>query len=97
LAAFKDPGYVKKEKDLPFERLTNEIESHDLCPHCEIVFTPDIRHCYTCNACIDHFDHHCHWINNCVGRGNHPVFYCYIVALQIFFFRIDYIIARYFI
>jgi palmitoyltransferase len=34
---------------------------------------------------VSKFDHHCNWINNCVGKNNHLVFYVYIVSLLIYF------------
>lgn len=33
-----------------------------------------IKHCATCDACFEGFDHHCGWINNCVGQANHRRF-----------------------
>ena len=38
-----------------------------------------------CNICVSKFDHHCNWINNCVGRNNHMVFYGYITTLLLYF------------
>nr|CAB3485555.1 unnamed protein product [Digitaria exilis] len=34
------------------------------------------KHCRSCDKCVDGFDHHCRWLNNCVGRKNYVTFLC---------------------
>lgn len=62
-----EPGYLNKDPKFSFMELLEEFEPNCLCPECEVIKTPRSRHCNICNRCIDRFDHHCPWINNCVG------------------------------
>jgi len=76
LASCTNPGFVKNEVD--FYDLVRIIDSTTLCPDCETVRTSRSRHCAVCHKCVERFDHHCPWINNCVGVKNHNFFLSYI-------------------
>lgn len=62
-----NPGYLYKDPDMEFMDLLEQFEPNCLCPECEVIRTPRSRHCNICKRCVDRFDHHCPWINNCVG------------------------------
>lgn len=62
-----DPGYLQKSKKVSFLKLVEKFDPNMLCPTCEVICTSESRHCYICNRCVERFDHHCQWINNCVG------------------------------
>ena len=57
------------------------IDPIQLCPECLIVRTPRSKHCPVCDKCVERFDHHCPWINNCVGVQNHISFMIFITLL----------------
>ncbi len=38
-------------------------------------------HCDICKVCIEQYDHHCTWINNCVGKKNIGRFILFIFFL----------------
>lgn len=59
--------------------MLNVIDSTQLCPDCKSIRTSRSRHCSVCEHCVERFDHHCPWINNCVGVRNHNFFYLYIL------------------
>ena len=56
-----------------------------MCPDCEVLRTPRSRHCAICNKCVERFDHHCPWINNCVGIHNHNSFLVFLWSLTLIF------------
>ena len=37
-------------------------------------------HCKKCCRCVEYFDHHCKWLNNCIGAKNYFEFYGLIIA-----------------
>ena len=59
-----------------------------MCPDCEVLRTMRSKHCATCNRCVERFDHHCPWINNCVGIQNHNPYMVFIVTLLLVLFLI---------
>lgn len=79
----KDPGYVPKSSEPAFVLLAEE-ESAVPCPTCVTRKPLRSKHCSACRRCVDRFDHHCPWINNCVGRGNHQSFLFFLVSLSLF-------------
>lgn len=80
----KDPGYLRKDKSLDFVELLDNFEASSLCPDCEVIRTPRCRHCTLCQTCVDRFDHHCPWVNNCIGRGNFAYFYIFVLTQTIY-------------
>ena len=79
----KDPGFIKPYPQVDFLELLQLIDPIQLCPDCLIVRTPRSKHCAVCNRCVERFDHHCPWINNCVGRQNFCMFFLFIVVIRV--------------
>ena len=77
---WSDPGVIKKDPDLNFVKLLDTLEASSLCPDCEVIRTPRCRHCVLCQRCVDRYDHHCPWVNNCIGKGNYGQFYIFVLV-----------------
>ncbi len=77
LASFINPGRLRNE-NIDFLKLLEKFDATNLCPDCCTIRTSRSRHCTICGQCVERFDHHCPWINNCVGIKNHSYFLSYV-------------------
>ena len=77
-----DPGIIisNDEKDW-FELVDLGYYINDYCPYCKIKKTVRVKHCFICNKCIEGFDHHFIFIDNCIGDGNENLFFLFCVSL----------------
>lgn len=81
LCLTKDPGYLKRPKGVLFMDMMKIFDPVLLCADCEVIRTDRSRHCSICNKCVERFDHHCPWINNCVGVNNHGIFMGFLISI----------------
>ena len=94
-----DPGTIKEKLNSSLlELVEKKFDIKNICPYCMIEKkNPNCKHCFICNICIEYFDHHCHWINNCIGDKNKyqfiffllvlisDLFLSFFIALRVFF------------
>ncbi|OMJ82976.1 hypothetical protein SteCoe_16187 [Stentor coeruleus] len=52
-----------------------------VCNLCKSNVSKTSKHCGPCERCVDGFDHHCVWLNNCVGRKNYKHFFISLAGL----------------
>ncbi|CAG9323791.1 unnamed protein product [Blepharisma stoltei] len=52
------------------------------CTICCCNVSMKTKHCGQCNRCVENFDHHCVWLNNCIGKKNYHNFIKLIFALE---------------
>lgn len=60
----------------------------NLCVYDQIIKSETSFHCSICNKCVDSFDHHCPFINNCLGKRNHKYFLLFIFTYTLFIITI---------
>ncbi|XP_028285843.1 palmitoyltransferase ZDHHC4 [Parambassis ranga] len=81
----RDPGTVTKKKVAgqlhiyPYDRRL--FHPGVSCPTCQLVKPARSKHCRLCNRCVQRFDHHCVWVNNCIGAQNTRYFLLYLFSV----------------
>jgi len=85
LGTKRDPGFLKNtdEHQIDFMELLKVFSPSELCPDCKVIRTPRSRHCNICNACVERYDHHCVWLNNCVGIKTHSLYLTFVCFLWV--------------
>lgn len=83
-----NPGYINNHEKVTLQLMVEKnISFEEFCSYCLVHKTTSSKHCLICERCVDMFDHHCFWINNCVGRKNIRIFglFLFLVSLELLF------------
>ncbi|XP_075949460.1 palmitoyltransferase ZDHHC4 isoform X2 [Anarhichas minor] len=81
----RDPGTVTKKKIAgqlsiyPYDRRL--FHPGVSCETCQLIKPARSKHCRVCNRCVQRFDHHCVWVNNCIGAQNTRYFLLYLFSV----------------
>ena len=97
ITAYSDPGYVKKNKEDKFyEIIDKKIPRKNLCLTCENEKREweGVYHCKICQRCVYRGNMHSHFLNNCIGRDNERIDYCFLITTYTYLWLVFYICIR---
>lgn len=86
MACSVDPGQLDRDTEKSQLVRANKrfkydgviFEKNKKCSTCKIDKPPRSKHCAMCGFCVEKFDHHCVWINQCVGLHNYKYFLSFL-------------------
>ena len=87
MSSYVKPGYVMQELDMiELLKIGNDknIDLENFCFYCKVIKSVKTFHCMICGQCVEKFDHHCVYINNCLGYRNHKYFILLILFLILY-------------
>lgn len=61
------------------------IDLENFCFYCKVIKSSKTFHCMICGKCVEKFDHHCIYINNCLGHRNHKYFMMFLYLITFYF------------
>lgn len=73
LTVLTDPGCLNYDL---VDKLKPEQKTR--CEKCQKDRPLRAHHCRICQRCFMKMDHHCPWVFNCVGFGNHKIFFLFL-------------------
>ncbi|KAF6172255.1 hypothetical protein GIB67_024877 [Kingdonia uniflora] len=68
--------------------VTPDVKDDDItfCALCDFEVRKHSKHCRSCHRCVEGFDHHCRWLNNCIGKKNYTTFILLMVFVLLMLF-----------
>ncbi len=87
LAVCLEPGKLQPKYDfiwLVDDLLERGLHLDNLCVYDQVIKSETSFHCQICNRCVENFDHHCPFINNCLGSRNHKYFLVFVFGYMVF-------------
>ena len=91
LSVCLEPGKTKKQYDflqLMDTLLEKGLHLDNVCVYDEVLKSETSFHCQICGNCVELFDHHCPFINNCLGQNNHKYFLLFLLSYVCFLIAI---------
>ncbi|KAM8961517.1 palmitoyltransferase ZDHHC4 [Pelodytes ibericus] len=82
-----DPGVVTQQNQetcmqvYEYDNLLYHVGRE--CRTCHLPKPARSKHCSVCGCCVQRFDHHCVWVNNCIGALNIRLFLFYLFSLTL--------------